>query len=280
MTAAGFALAAASATAYARTHPGTSHGLYWDAARDWSLENWPTIEQELGRIGIDHIVVPLNGHEHAIAGRAAVRWLPEHVATLIRKARSIRVDVMIWAAPTAEFVADARRVLPRLKRAGVSIVEFDAERDAWGVVPVGTTRAAAALALLDAARSAGLNAGVTMIPERIYPEWASADYCAVQSYSRANGGLANHSGDGPYAPGNMQRLGARRVQQAGMPLVQALAAYDQRWPGTPVVEPMRRAYEAAASSSRVVRWWSAKWVVGHRAQADVRAAIAMLTQRG
>lgn len=256
-----------------------SHGLWWDDGRSWTLENWPRLCAELKSIGIDHIVVNTNGHKNAIAGLADGRWTAEHLGRLARAKNAPRVHAMVWAAPTKAFHASFARFCGELHQAGIGTVELDIERDAWGTALVGfASREEAARALVQTAIEAGLRIGVTMIPERVYAGFERADYIAVQSYSRYHDGLENHAPGGAYGPGNMQRRGATAAKRAGLPLVQGLAAYDQTWAGKPFGPEMRAAYDAARSTSRVIRWWSSKWVIGHYAQPAVRRMIEKLIQ--
>lgn len=256
-----------------------SHGLWWDDGRSWTLAHWPRLCAELKAMGIDHIVVGTNGSENAKLGRADGRWSAEQLAQLAAPRNAPRVHAMVWAAPTATFLASFKRYCSELQQTGIRVVELDIEREVWGDTPVSgfPSKEAAADALLQAALDAGLVVGVTMIPDRVYPGFERADYIAIQSYSRFAGGADTHRPGGNYGPGAMQERGARAAKRAGLPLVQGLAAYDQQFSG-PLGPEMHTAYDAAHRTSKVIRWWSSKWVIGANANPDVRRVIEKLIQ--
>lgn len=257
-----------------------SHGLWWDDGRQWTTKNWIRLAGELRSMGIDHIVVNTNGHEAAIAGHADGRWTAAQLGALRGLSKLVDVHAMVWCAPNRAFANSFGRYCKELYAAGIRVVELDAERDAWGTAVTGfASREAAAAELIRVAKAAGLTVGVTMIPERMYPEFFGADYVAVQAYSRYNKGTANHGYGQAYGPGRMQELAYRRAKQARLPLVTGLAAYDQDWHGSKELADlhgMTLAYDTARQLSRSIRWWSSKWLVGHRAQPAVRARIAKL----
>lgn len=281
----GIVAAIAGASAIAVTIPRLinmrTHGLYWDSGRTWTLENWPRLVEELRDLKIDHIVVNTNGSKAAIEGKAGGRWSPAHLARLQAARGAPSIHAMIWAAPTRAFADDFARYARQLASAGVRVVELDVERDAWGVAVRGfESREAAARELVRIAKDAGLVVGVTMIPARIYAGFEAADYIAVQAYSKYNGGAENHGHGAYYGPGNMQDRAARAAARAGLPCVIALAAYDQRWPSGPLADlrAIDIAWEGARRNSRSVRWWSSKWIVGHRADPEVKARIRALVR--
>ena len=272
---------AASAVAATRKRA-HEHGLYWDIGRSETLTEWPRLILELRQMGIDYIVVNTNGHEAAIAGKADGRWSAAQLARLAAGARAPQVRAMGWAAPTSTFDASFSRYCRNLAKAGIRVVELDIERDAWGTAVKGfSSRHEAAQALLKGARDAGLVVGVTMIPERLYDEFKTADYVSIQAYSRNNRGMANHGFGATYGPGGMQDRAYKGAQRLRLPWVCGLAAYDQYWDDErrADLKGMRIAYEAAAARSRSICWWSAKWVLGHRADSRVRSQITRLIQR-
>lgn len=263
--------AAASAAAFAPRR--RAHGLYWDDGRSWTLNHWPTLVPKLKSLGIDHVVVNVNGSEAAKNNRADGRWTAEQLRQL-RVPGGPDIHAMVWASPTRAFAIDFDRYCQSLRKAGIRVVELDVERDAWGLAPAGyRSHADAAAELLRIARKHGLTIGVTMIPSRMYAEFHGADYVSVQAYSKYNSGQENHGPTGYYGPGQMQERAYRAALSARMPMVTALAAYDQKWPALDGLAGMTIAYQAAVQRSRCVRWWSSKWVVGSRAQADVQAHI-------
>lgn len=278
---AGAAALTASAVAMRRKNK-REHGLYWDIGRSWTLQHWPRLTAELKQLGIDYIVVNTNGSEAAIAGKADGRWTAEQLGQLDAAARGPQVRAMVWAAPTRKFADDFARYCRRLRVVGIRVVELDIERDAWGTLVKGfKSREEAAAHLLRVARDAGLTVGVTMIPDRLYGEFATADYVSVQAYSRNNKGAANHGYGATYGPGGMQERAYTGALRLRLPWVCGLAAYDQHWKDDRLsgLKGMRIAYDAAANRSKSICWWSAKWVLGHRQDPQVRAEIARLIRR-
>lgn len=266
-------VAAASTAAFRNRH---SHGLYWDDGRTWTLTHWAAISSQLASMGIDHIVIVTNGSAAAREHKADGRWSAKQLAQL-RTVGAPDILAMVWGAPTKQFAKNFDRYCAELRSAGIRTVELDVERDVWGMMPVGfRSHKEAATELLRIARSHGLRIGVTMIPSRMYPEFAGADYVSVQAYSKYNGGAENHGPGGYYGPAQMQERAYRAALKLKMPLVMALAAYDQRWPSYKGLEGMHIAYQAARNRARCVRWWSSKWVVGSRADPAVRNHIAQL----
>lgn len=256
--------------------PTKTHGLYWDDGRTWTLENWPRLVQLLKKMGVDYIVVNTNGSEAARAGRASGRWSAAQLSKLMVQGGP-DVHAMAWASPTRAFADDFDKYCASLRAHGIRVVELDVERDAWGLPSTGfSSHREAAKSLLKIARSHGLTIGVTMIPSRMYAEFAGADYVAAQAYSKYKGGAANHAPGGAYGPGNMQRRAYRAAKNLGVPLVQALAAYDQKWPELKRLDGMTIAYKQARNSSNSIRYWSSKWVVGSRADATVAHHIQTL----
>lgn len=259
-----------------------THGLYWDDGRTWTFERWPALCKDLRALKIDHIIVNTNGSEAAKAGRASGRWSAEQLRRL-QTHDAPNVHAMVWAAPTAAFANDFRTFCQSLAKANIRVVELDIERDAWGEPVRGfASREAAAATLVDIAHDAGLTVGVTMIPSRLYAGFHDADYLVPQAYSKYANGAANHDAGGYYAPKNMQDRAARAAANAypRLPLVLALAAHDQRWPAGPFanLHGMDVAYHAARQHSKSIRWWSSKWVVGHRADPQVKERIRKMVR--
>ena len=269
--------AAAITLAAINSRAKVTHGLYWDDGRAWTVSNWPRLCAELRSMRIDHIVVVTNGSDAAKAGKADGRWSASQLGALRRGRNAPRVHAMVWASPTKAFARAFAKYCAELHQAGIDVVELDVERDVWGDAATDyADKETVARALVQIAIDAGLTVGVTMIPDRVYAGFERSDYISMQSYSRYHGGLAQFDGDGPYAPGPMQRRGANAAQRLGLPLVQALGAWDQRWGTRPLGPEMMHAYEAARATSRSVRWWSSKWVIGSRAQPEVRKIIEKL----
>lgn len=281
MVAATVAGAAAVATAGAvqLASRSRSHGLWWDGGASSTVAGWSSTRRTLLEMGIDHVVLALNDHADAREGKAVTNWAPAQIVAVARPRRP-RVDVMIWAAPTRAFVRSLEEQLPNLKRAGVRVVEFDIERDAWGVSPAGfDSRRAAAIEIARVTRAAGFVVGTTQIVERLYEDWRGlSDYVAVQAYSHARGGEPSYQPGGIYAPGAMQERAAQKVRAYGAPLVQGLYAHDQVFDDLNAEAAMTTAYHAAARTSRVMRWWSSKWVLGHRDNGYSKAVIRQLAR--
>jgi hypothetical protein len=114
---------------------------------------------------------------------------------------------------------------------------------------------------------------------------ASVEILIPQCYSRCKRNkktgepVASHLWGAPYGPALMQRHGIRRARQVGAswvapPIVCGLACYAQTFPTHSPQSSMEEALLAArAQGAEEIRYWSAKFVWGPKANAYARSFI-------
>jgi hypothetical protein len=242
------------------------HGIYLDLPAKRALKALAQLEE----LGFDHVVLcPCDATGWAWSGRQIAAVLAE------AERRSLAATVMVWPmAPLSS--AQARELAVKAK--GWPGLELDLEGSYAGPSAPGWLEV-----LLDELGQGRVPACNTFPSRLVHPVTAPAvakilaggGELHLQAYSVTH--PPGQSVPAPYTdpvwgPGRAQKRAWRLAHGQATSLV--LAAWDQRWAGVTPAESMREAYLAAVGcGARVVRWWSAKWVVGRAAGGAVRELL-------
>lgn len=250
-------------------HEPPFHSLWWDMSPSQTLGKG--YGERLKDLGISDICVEI---DHQTDDEWDSIWGLEALDALVREMfpHKISVSAMAWPQPEPKIIDGLAALAPGLNETGVWALEFDLEGGNWSKSHLKSyiSLSAAGIDLVESCRSSapGLYYGSNFHTGNRQPSVSSrTDYVAVQAYSRyKESDPARHWG-APYGPGNAQRKGWALAQEClSRFTIMGLSAYSQTYPQSKAANTMRVCYEAARDEGAVwFRWWSAKHVVGHRA---------------
>ena len=254
------------------------HGVWWDEGEGSTFDSLDLWLNRAESAGIDNIAIMVDGQTDTPTEWEYTKWTPDGLANFaqVLRRRGIDLTLVAWPKPNPSWIdgmlngRPGAPSLPELARdIGARAIEFDAEGGNW------SSERVSGFGSLDEAGEAlheglrpyrpRLRVGTTVHGGRMSPSLTlDSDYVAVQAYSHFDNGARPWGHE--YGPGNMQRRGAEKVRELDGPaLVMGLAAWDQEYPDHTPDEAMRVAYNASESlGAQEVRYWSAKWLLGHR----------------
>lgn len=252
----------------------TTLGLWIDdsAASLRNAKFWDEIE----RHGFKTAALMLEGYEGG--------WNPKYSLSALEQAknmafrRDIEIVLTVWPEPAVAYLNDfEKKIGDYLDASGAAGLEFDAEGN-WlpkrvrGFKNLDLAGDRLVEIFREIQQKHKVRTELTTYPYHAENS-AKADIAVAcnrllpQAYSvrsRTEGAI---EWDDNFGPGRMQRFTLDRALMVpgDQGLSCGLAAYDQTWPGKRGEEAMRVAYAAALKYKPLeLRYWSSKWVLGHR----------------
>lgn len=248
-------------------------GLWWDLSPRDTLREPAYTVAAIVEHGITDVCVEVHGQTDGDTF-AWTKWTPDELVTfadLLQRHTDARLTLMVWPRPTGAGVESIVAAVPPVAELCRAVaIEFDVEGGNWkdGHVRDYISLSAAGSDLVAEFRKRWAHLlGATFHMGRINRTVsAHVDYVAPQAYSVAT--KDDRGWGDKYGPGNMQREAWARTRDLDAKFtVLGLAAYGQTGYGDPakaMTEALAAGRELGAAA---FRWWSAKHVVGPKANA-------------
>lgn len=265
------------------TEPGKPiHGLWWDMSPSRTLgKGYGPI---LSDLGIHEICVM---SDHQMDDPIDSIWDIEDIEALVREMvpHKIAVSVTTWPQPQEPIIDEIVKWAPKLHAVGVWALEFDCEGGNWssGHLRDYISLSAAGYDLVKRCRRAAPEMKIAAnfhTGNRRASVSDLVDFVAVQAYSRYKESDPARYWDARYGPGHCQKRAielASNCKESAFTIV-GLSAYQQKFPDHSIEEAMTKAYQTARDEgAQWFRWWSAKHVVGHRANGYSKDFIQSLS---
>jgi hypothetical protein len=234
----------------------------------------------LRALPLSHVAVMIDSTERGLDAR----WTARELAELAAAIPEMAVVLTLWPEPTRAYIGQLERELPALVSAAVCrTVELDLE-GGWKVGKLAgyPSMREAGRDLVDAVTDAGAREHeVTTFPahaeahERGAVKGEARLWLQTYPVAHARGEKRDYDGSlGPERRPYEDVLRVRKVAETGVEVCAGLAAWAQDgWPGEPGEAMALALGSARRAGVRRVRWWSAKHVIGARANGYAAAAI-------
>jgi hypothetical protein len=268
--------------------PPVSVGVWWDLGARWTVERREQLADDIVQAGIESVAIMVDGSKPDEMGRPRWKWSGPRIRKWADCLHERKIDVLLscWPRPDIEYLtAQAGGMAELIKQARPARLENDLEGN-WEARDVSGYESLehAATALLEWQRVYGLPIEATTFPNHAEFSSKSTVACQVegrvpQCYSRYIEADRSYDWGAAYGPARMQRHGIKRARGASIDWVEprtvcGLACYAQTFPDHSPQSAMAGALLAArAQRIEEVRYWSAKFIWGDKANGYARSFI-------